>query len=78
MIAARINLQLAPHRFAQLRLGQHAAHRFFNEPDRVLLADVLGALFAQPAFVSAVIPVNLLFFLAAGQAAPCAAFTMTT
>ena len=30
-------------------------------------ADVLGALFAQAAFVAAVIPVELLFFLAAGQ-----------
>ena len=35
--------------------------------DRILLADVLGALLAQAAFVSAVIPVELLLFLAAGQ-----------
>ena len=36
-------------------------------PDRVLLADVLGALLAQAPFVAAVIPVQLLFFLAARQ-----------
>ena len=67
MIATRVYLQLAPHGFAHLRLGQHAAHRFFNEPHRILLADVLGALLAQAPFVPAVIPVKLLFFLAARQ-----------
>ena len=33
----------------------------------MLLADDLGALFAQAAFVAAVLPVDLLFFLAAGE-----------
>ncbi len=33
----------------------------------MLLADDLGALFAQAAFVAAVVAVELLFFLAAGQ-----------
>ena len=67
VVGTRVDLQLAPHRFAHLRLGEHAAHGFFDHADRVLLAKILGALLAQPAFEAAVIPVQLLFFLAAGE-----------
>src|SRR5262245_9147412 len=67
MLSLRVDLQLAPHRFAKLRLGQHAAHGFFEEPDGVLLADVLRPLLPQAPLVAAVIAVKLLVFLAAGE-----------
>ena len=47
--------------------GPSAAHRFFHQPAGVALAHVLRALGPQPAVVAAVIAVQLLFFLVAGQ-----------
>ena len=42
-------------------------HGFFDEPLRLALAHEPRALFAQAAFVAAVLPVDLLIFLAAGE-----------
>src|SRR4249920_3194153 len=67
MLRVGIHLELAPHGFAELGLGEHPANRLFHDPRRVLLTKVLGALYAKAALVSAVIPVDLLFVLAAGQ-----------
>src|SRR5262245_50149875 len=68
MLGPRVDLELPIHRFAELGLRQHAVHSLFDHAGRTLLPDDARALFAQPAFVSAVIAVDLLFFLLAGQA----------
>src|ERR1051325_1152041 len=68
MLVVRIDFQLAPHRFAHLRLGQHAAHGFLHDPRRLLRAHVLRAFLADAAFVPGMIPIQFLFFLAAGEA----------
>src|SRR4051794_18302254 len=64
MLAVDVDLQLAPHRFAEFGLWQHAANRFLDQAGWVLLANVFRAFLAQSALVSAVIAIELLFFLA--------------
>ena len=68
MFRIGVHLELAPHRFTERRLGQHPADGFFHQARRVLLANFLGALLAQPAFIPAVVPVKFLLFLAPGHA----------
>src|SRR5690606_17607133 len=67
MVARLVDLELPVHGASELRLRQHAAHRFFDDPGGVLLADHLCAFLAQATFVPAVVPVQLLFFLLARQ-----------
>src|SRR5262249_9565975 len=62
MIRTGVHFQLAVHRLAQLRLGQHAVHRVFDQLFRSALAHQARTLFAQPAFEAAVLAINLLIF----------------
>src|SRR5262245_51506358 len=67
MIRARVHLELAIHRVPEFGFRQHPADGLFDQSTRLPRADVHGALFAQPAFVSAVAAINLLLFLASRQ-----------
>jgi len=60
MIRPCVDFQLAVHRGAERRFGQHAVHGFFDDARWLRLPDGLGPLLAEPALVSAVAPVNLL------------------
>jgi hypothetical protein len=67
MVLAGIDLQLAEHGVAEFGLRQHAAHALFEHALGAALADDRGALFAQAAGIAAVVAIDLLIFLAAGQ-----------
>ena len=71
MVRPCIYLELPIHGVAHLRLGQHAAHRFFHQTHRLPLANVFGAFLAQAALVAAVPAINLLQILATGQLDRC-------
>src|SRR5689334_15291460 len=70
MIAASVDLELAVHGIAELRLGQHALDGFLDDADGIELADDLHAVRTHAAFVAAVRAVDLLIFLASGEADP--------
>src|SRR5258705_386179 len=67
MIGTRVDLEFSVHRLTHLGFRQHAANRFFHETNRLTLADDAGALFPQSTFVSTVVPIDFLVFLATGQ-----------
>ena len=67
MLGARVHLEFSVHRVPHLCFRQHAANRFFDEPNRLALADVNRALFAQAAFEAAMPAIQLLCFLLPGQ-----------
>src|SRR5437762_10849020 len=67
MIGPRVDFQFPVHRITHLGFRQHAANRFFHETNRLPLANDPGTLLAQAALVSAVVPIDLLVFLPAGQ-----------
>ena len=67
VIRTSVHFQLAVHGLAELRFRQHAVHRVLDQLMGFALAHEPGALFAQPAFVAAVLAINLLVFFAAGE-----------
>ena len=67
MFGAGVDLQLAVHRVAHSRFRQHASKRFLDQTSRTALAQIDGALFAEPAFETAVAAVDLLLLLASRQ-----------
>src|SRR5450756_335072 len=71
MVRPAVDLELAIHGVAKLRLRQHASNRLFDKPYRALFSDLFRPLFAQAALVTAVIAIELLLFLAPGQLHLC-------
>ena len=67
VIRTGVDFQLAVHRLAHLRLGQHSVHCILDQFFRLALTHEARAFFAQPTLVAAVLPVDFLVFLAAGE-----------
>src|SRR5439155_10883476 len=67
VIRTGVHFQLAIHRLAQLRLGEHPADGVFDQLLGPALPHQTRTLLAQAALVSTVLPVDLLIFLAAGE-----------
>src|SRR5436190_24316234 len=67
VIRTGVHFQLAIHRLAQLRLGEHPADGVFDQLLGPALPYKARALLAQAALVSAVLPVDLLIFLPARE-----------
>ena len=67
VIRTGIDFQFAVHRRAHLRLGQHAVHGILDKLFRLPLPHETRAFLAQAALVAAMLALNLLIFLAAGE-----------
>src|SRR5258706_103183 len=67
MIRTGVRLQLAVHRLAQLRLGEHPAYGVLDNALGMPLADDPHPRFAQAALVAAVLAIDLLVFLTARE-----------
>src|SRR5438270_101714 len=67
VIRTGVHFQLAVHRLAHLRFGEHAVYRVFDQLFRFALPHEARAFLAKAAFIPAVLTVDLLIFLAARE-----------
>src|SRR5262245_31281437 len=67
MIRTSVDLELPVHRVSQCGFWQHAAYSLFDQTNRPPLSEHRGALFTQPALISAVPAVNLLLVFTSRQ-----------
>ena len=67
MIRTGIHFQLAVHRLTKRAFRQHAVHRFLDQALGMALTNQPCTLFPQPAFIPAMLAIDLLILFAAGQ-----------